>query len=163
MPSRDQMTRQMAGDPFGSVSPRSRFAVGDPFLALPAIMSGVQALRAASMARAGLVARGAGAGAGGAIVLRGGPSRPRGPFPLGFPPVASMRRAITTGLRASGPGGRRLASGFAAPAGGRRRTMRVTNVRALRRAMRRVQGFAKLAARTISFTRKVRMKKRRRK
>lgn len=42
------------------------------------------------------------------------------------------------------------------------RRMHVTNVRALRRAMRRVQGFAKLARKTIGFTHRVHMKKHRR-
>jgi len=42
----------------------------------------------------------------------------------------------------------------------RNRRMNVANPRALRRSMRRVQGFEKLARRTISFTRRVRMKKR---
>lgn len=43
-----------------------------------------------------------------------------------------------------------------------RRRMNVGNVRALRRAMRRVQSFAKLAHKTISFTHRVKMKKRKR-
>jgi len=42
----------------------------------------------------------------------------------------------------------------------RNRRMNVANPRALRRSMRRVQGFEKLARRTISFTRRVKMKKR---
>ena len=42
----------------------------------------------------------------------------------------------------------------------RNRRMNVANPRALRRGMRRVQGFEKLARRTISFTRRVKMKKR---
>ena len=42
----------------------------------------------------------------------------------------------------------------------RNRRMNIANPRALRRAMRRVQGFEKLAKRTISFTRRTRMKKR---
>ena len=42
------------------------------------------------------------------------------------------------------------------------RRMRVTNVKALRRSMRRVQGFAKLARSTIQFTHHVKMKKHRR-
>jgi len=42
----------------------------------------------------------------------------------------------------------------------RNRRMNVANPRALRRSMRRVQGFEKLAKRTIQFTRRVRMKKR---
>jgi len=53
-------------------------------------------------------------------------------------------------------------AGMTAPRGSYRRT-NVGNVRALRRAMRRVQGFAKLARKTISFTHSVKMKKHRRK
>ncbi len=41
----------------------------------------------------------------------------------------------------------------------RNRRMNVANPRALRRSMRRVQGFEKLARRTISFTRRVKIKK----
>jgi len=41
----------------------------------------------------------------------------------------------------------------------RNRRMNVANPRALRKAMRRVAGFEKLAKRTISFTRRVRIKK----
>ncbi len=41
----------------------------------------------------------------------------------------------------------------------RNRRMNVANPRALRKAMRRVQGFEKLAKRTIQFTRRTRMKK----
>jgi len=40
----------------------------------------------------------------------------------------------------------------------RNRRMNIANPRALRRGMRRVQGFEKLARRTISFTRRVKMK-----
>lgn len=40
----------------------------------------------------------------------------------------------------------------------RNRRMNIANPRALRKAMRRVQGFEKLAKRTISFTKRVRMK-----
>jgi hypothetical protein len=50
-----------------------------------------------------------------------------------------------------------------APYSGGYRRMNVGNVRALRRSMRRVQGFAKLAKKTIQFTQRVRMKKRGRK
>jgi len=42
----------------------------------------------------------------------------------------------------------------------RNRRMNIANPRALRRAMRRVQGFEKLAKRTITFTRRTRLKKR---
>ena len=41
----------------------------------------------------------------------------------------------------------------------RNRRMNIANPRALRRAMRRVQGFEKLAKRTIQFTRRTRLKK----
>jgi len=41
----------------------------------------------------------------------------------------------------------------------RNRRMNVANPRALRKAMRRVQGFEKMAKRTITFTRRVKMKK----
>ncbi len=51
-------------------------------------------------------------------------------------------------------------TGLAFPRKAHRR-MHVTNVRALRRAMRRVQGFAHLAKKTIGFTRRVHMKRRR--
>jgi hypothetical protein len=40
------------------------------------------------------------------------------------------------------------------------RRMNVLNPRALRRSMRRVQGFAKFARKTISFTSRVKMRKR---
>lgn len=41
----------------------------------------------------------------------------------------------------------------------RNRRMNVANAKALRRSMRRVSGFEKLAKRTISFTRRVKLKK----
>ena len=41
----------------------------------------------------------------------------------------------------------------------RNRRMNIANPRALRRAMRRVQGFEKLAKRTITFTRRTKLKK----
>ena len=47
--------------------------------------------------------------------------------------------------------------------GHRRRTMRVTNVHALRRSMRRVTGFAKLARKVMTFTTHHRIKRHRRK
>lgn len=57
--------------------------------------------------------------------------------------------------------------GAAALAGGeeeprRYRRMNVLNPRALRRSMRRVQGFARFARKTMQFTKTHRMKKRRR-
>jgi len=68
-------------------------------------------------------------------------------------------------LPAGGRGGSMVPSGyhFAKDGSGRlvrNRRMNVANPRALRRSMRRVQGFEKLARRTITFTRRVKMKKR---
>ena len=68
-------------------------------------------------------------------------------------------------LPAGGRGGAIVPSGyhFAKDGSGRlvrNRRMNVANPRALRRSMRRVQGFEKLARRTITFTRRTRMKKR---
>ncbi len=68
-------------------------------------------------------------------------------------------------LPAGGRGGAMVPSGyhFAKDGSGRlvrNRRMNVANPRALRRSMRRVQGFEKLARRTITFTRRTRMKKR---
>lgn len=89
-----------------------------------------------------------------------------------FPGMDTMGKRATLGGRVA-PG-----AGFGAPGapyGGaprgfhlakdgsgryvRNRRMNIANPRALRRAMRRVQGFEKLAKRTISFTRRTRMKK----
>lgn len=74
--------------------------------------------------------------------------------------AAAAEAARRAGVR---QGARRVERGMAEDALALpRRRMNVANVKALRRAMRRVQGFAKLASRTISFTRRVKMKKRRR-
>jgi len=68
-------------------------------------------------------------------------------------------------LPSGGRGGQMIPSGyhFAKDGSGRlvrNRRMNVANPRALRRSMRRVQGFEKLARRTITFTRRVKMRKR---
>jgi len=109
---------------------------------------------------------------GGAISFPGGTS-----IGLGFAPQTAVQvpgRGRLPPFTAAGPGvlpggGR---TGTMAPAGFhldkltgtrwvRNRRMNVANPRALRRSMRRVQGFEKLAKRTIQFTRRVKMKKRR--
>ena len=101
-----------------------------------------------------------------------GPLRFTGSTPGSFPGVGA------TGPHMYGPGtpaGKSIvAAGYAAgmpvPRGyhlakdgsgrvGRNRRMNVANPRALRRSMRRVQGFEKLARRTITFTRRTRLKK----
>jgi len=82
---------------------------------------------------------------------------------LGSKPALPVAHPVLTAAGAAGLGG--IASGVAGVATGkllgkraalagmaggrRRRRMRVTNPRALRRAIRRTQGFAKLAMRTI--------------
>jgi len=75
--------------------------------------------------------------------------------------VAGVRRA--PGAPAGLPGGVCPSGWHYAKDGSgrlvRNRRMNVANPRALRRSMRRVQGFEKLAKRTIQFTRRVKMKK----
>jgi len=70
---------------------------------------------------------------------------------------------LPRGARPFGPDGL-CACGFHPEKSGkgycvRNRRMNVANPRALRRGMRRVSGFEKLARRTISFTRRVKIKK----
>jgi len=79
-----------------------------------------------------------------------------------LPPFTATGAGV---LPAGGRGGGMVPSGYHYAKDGslrivRNRRMNIANPRALRRAMRRVQGFEKLAKRTISFTRRVRMKKR---
>jgi len=106
------------------------------------------------------------------------PGAPAAAPPALAPPPGTIGGAVTFpgGVRVSGamtPGLGMIphtALGAHAPAGYhldkktrtrwvRNRRMNVANPRALRKAMRRVQGFEKLAKRTISFTRRVKMKK----
>jgi len=107
---------------------------------------------------------------GGAVAFPGGMSV-SGSFAPGamipgtgrLPPFTANGAGV---LPAGGRGGQLMPSGyhFAKDGSGRivrNRRMNVANPRALRRSMRRVQGFEKLARRTISFTRRVKMKKRR--
>ena len=79
-----------------------------------------------------------------------------------LPPFTAQGAGV---LPSGGRGGSMVPSGyhFAKDGSGRlvrNRRMNVANPRALRRSMRRVQGFEKLARRTITFTRRTRMKKR---
>ena len=108
------------------------------------------------------------AGGAGAIATR----QPAGP--PAAPPPGSIGGAVSFpgGTTVSVAGVARLPGGVAGacPSGYhmakdgsgrwvRNRRMNVANPRALRKAMRRVQGFEKLAKRTITFTRRVKMKK----
>jgi hypothetical protein len=94
---------------------------------------------------------------GGTQLVVGGQVPVRGPY--GYPRAPT---AIAAATAAAGPGG--CPSGYHLAKDGsgrwvRNRRMNIANPRALRRAMRRVQGFEKLAKRTISFTKRVRIKK----
>jgi len=118
----------------------------------------------------------AAASIGTALTTAGAMSQLAGAGPAPQPPAGTIGGALTF------PGGTRVstawtpgAGGAAAPSGMaprgyhldkatgsrwvRNRRMNIANPRALRKAMRRVQGFEKLAKRTISFTRRVKMKK----
>ena len=103
---------------------------------------------------------------GGAISFPGGISLSGGVMVPGrgrLPPFTATGPGV---LPSGGRGGQMIPSGyhFAKDGSGRlvrNRRMNVANPRALRRSMRRVQGFEKLAKRTIQFTRRVKMKKRR--
>lgn len=114
--------------------------------------------------------------AGTALMVGGAASQLAGQGPVPQPPQGTIGGALTF------PGGTRVstawspgAPGAAAPSGMaprgyhldkatgsrwvRNRRMNIANPRALRKAMRRVQGFEKLAKRTISFSRRVKMKR----
>lgn len=106
---------------------------------------------------------------GGAVTFPGGTSiglqfagTPMIPGTGRLPPFTATGPGV---LPAGGRGGTLMPSGyhFAKDGSGRlvrNRRMNVANPRALRKAMRRVQGFEKLARRTIQFTRRVKMKRR---
>ncbi len=82
-----------------------------------------------------------------------------GPF---TPFVGATRGGFTPGEQGGCPQGYHLRKDKSLPPKCvRNRRMNIANPRALRRGMRRVQGFEKLAKRTIQFTRRVKLKKRR--
>jgi len=154
--SRDSLTAR--GDPFGSVSRRARFGEGDPFLpaAIAAVQGGIKLFRKIKAARG--VMRGAPASAN--LMTRspvfGGSALPVEENVQYIRGALARKRGVPSGSRMQ-----TFRAGVAATYR-RRHRMRVTNVRALRRAMRRVTGFAKIARQTISFTHRVKMKHHRR-
>lgn len=101
----------------------------------------------------------------GQVTMPGGASFGGGiEFPSRTPKGRRYGPAIA-GPTAAGPAAGAIPSGWHWEKSGkgylvRNRRMNVANPRALRRSMRRVQGFEKLARRTITFTRRVKMKKR---
>lgn len=107
---------------------------------------------------------------GGAMVPYGGVTFPGGTSIIGglvpgqgrLPPFTATGPGVLPGGGRGGAGGCPSGYHFAKDGSGRlvrNRRMNIANPRALRRAMRRVQGFEKLARRTITFTRRVKMKK----
>ena len=152
-PMGDYKTYGYAGDP-GWLSGAWKVikTIGKSILGIPAKQVGVVAP----------IAAGAGAG----LALSQYPAAPSpGGFPGGF--GATGPAMYGTGGAAFGPPGvpaGQLPRGYHWAKDGsgravRNRRMNVANPRALRKAMRRVQGFEKLAKRTITFTKRVRMKK----
>jgi len=87
----------------------------------------------------------------GQIVPRGFRGGPAKDLPGRFPREFGQAGQCPTGYHLAKDGSGRMV---------RNRRMNIANPRALRRAMRRVQGFEKMAKRTIQFTRRVKMKKR---
>jgi hypothetical protein len=123
---------------------------GDPFLG--ALVGGALKLATGGFAKKAL-------GAVGSLFRRG-------VRPGGVVPVAGSILKKGAGLAAGGAAfelGARAVRGGGGGGGRTYKRMNVGNVKALRRSMRRVQGFAKLAKQTISFTKSTRMKTRRRK
>jgi len=103
------------------------------------------------------------------MVPAGAPQPPVGTIAgaVSFPGGVTVSGAMVPGARGMVPtaAGGMVPSGyhFAKDGSGRlvrNRRMNVANPKALRKAMRRVQGFEKLAKRTIVFTKRVKMKKR---
>jgi hypothetical protein len=101
-----------------------------------------------------------------------GPLGFKGSVPASFPgtgvmvpPTARFGPGVSPGLQNAGAAGAGMIPRgyhYAKDGSGRivrNRRMNVANPRALRRSMRRVQGFEKLARRTITFTRRTRIKK----
>ena len=106
---------------------------------------------------------------GGAVTFPGGTSVGLGYQPGAMVPGQGRLPPYTASgpgvLPQGGRGGGLVPSGYHYAKDGsgrlvRNRRMNVANPRALRRSMRRVQGFEKLARRTITFTRRTRIKKR---
>jgi len=152
-PMGDYKTYGYAGDPgFLSSLWKGIKAVGKVMLGVPAKPISVP----------GTIA--AGAGTGMALApFYGGPAAPGVPRGMGATGPA-MYGAGGSGFGPPGMQTIQVPRGyhFAKDGSGRvvkNRRMNVANPRALRKAMRRVQGFEKLAKRTITFTKRVRMKR----
>jgi hypothetical protein len=154
--------------PGSSRVPRAAM-VGDPFFpaiiaAYGAVSKGIKVVKGIQRARA-LARSGGGPPPSSAMVgqrspVFGGSSLPIEENTAYIQKVLRGGRKPPTGLV---PPGSRIQTFPAGVAATRRRyrRMHVTNVKALRRAMRRVQGFAKIAKNTITFTHAHHLKHRR--
>jgi len=152
-PMGDYKTYGYAGDPgFLSSLWKGIKAVGKAFIGIPPKAPSVIAPIAAGVG-------------GGMIMNYAGPANPGIGLPPGYGATGShvlsgqVNPVLGTKWDVQGmPRGYHPAKdGSGRPV--RNRRMNVANPRALRKAMRRVQGFEKLAKRTITFTKRVRMKK----
>jgi hypothetical protein len=152
MPSRDQWTRQMMGDAYGGVSERSRFSAGDPFLGGIGSLAG-KLLKKGAKALAKKVLHLPSTGGGAMQMAQAvGPGMEVGAPAAGY----AVQRAIAKRGFPSIPGVTSprmqvFPAGVLATRGRRRRHMNVGNIKALRRAERRVGGFVKLAHRIVTF------------
>lgn len=95
------------------------------------------------------------------VPVPGAPAAP--PSMPGVGMIQPVVAGVVQGAMAGWGGGGVCPSGYHPAKDGsgrcvRNRRMNVANPRALRRSMRRVKGFEKLARRTISFTKRVRIK-----
>jgi len=155
-PMGDYKTYGYAGDPgflsglWKGVKALGKIALGIPPKApvgpalAPTIMGGAAGFTGAQfMPGVGLGPQAPGAGA-------RGPSMPSWQPPGSFVPGSQPWAMAPRGYHLAKDGSGRYV---------RNRRMNIANPRALRRAMRRVQGFEKLAKRTITFTKRVRIKK----
>jgi len=156
-PMGDYKTYGYAGDP-GWLSSAFKFIKKK---VIPAIFGTVKK-------EVGTVLLGGAAGAAGAAAMGGREPAATPPGTIGgavtFPGGVRVAGAYTLpsheALIGHTPAGYHLRKDKRLPAKWvRNRRMNIANPRALRKAMRRVQGFEKLAKRTISFTRRVKMKK----
>jgi len=152
-PMGDYKTYGYAGDPgFLSSLWKGIKTVGKAVLGIPAPAKGVTAPIAAGLG-------------GGLIMNYAGPSNPQAGLPPGFgatgPVLYGGKYPYNTDQQWAAqnmPRGYHMAKdGSGRPV--RNRRMNVANPKALRKAIRRVQGFEKLAKRTIVTTRRVRLKK----
>lgn len=143
------------------VAPAVGFALGGPAGMMAGLSMGSGAVTPAVMPRQKPMPKSSVGFQVGPIAARGTDFYPPVPQFRGTPMgTAAGGRAVGPALSSTGccPVGYHLAKDGSGRCV-RNRRMNVANPRALRRSMRRVQGFEKLAKRTISFTRRVKMKK----